>query len=329
MAQRSGLGAQLGVRKEDTYGTYKAPNRFIPLNSETLSLAKEFVRSAGLRAGRMAQAKNLHRGTTRGASGDINFELFDQGMGGFFDLFHGDAVVPAEVGESEDAFGQLHKIGLTPPWGKSTTVQIGRPDTGGTVQPFSYLGCKGLTMKIAIEASGIATISLTLDSQDEVTSETLAVTTYDADALPFTFQQMDVLVGAEPIGNVRSITIEISVPQKTDRLHLGNKGLKDQPIANALAAVTANASLEFASLVDHNRYKNEEVVKLALTAVGEEIDEDNDFAATFTLPAAKQVSSGPQVAGPDVLTTDVSFEGLDNGTDAPLEVELISTDTAL
>ena len=197
------------------------------------------------------------------------------------------------------------------------------------MQPFSYLGCKGLTMKISIEASGIATVSLTLDAQDEVTDQTLAVATYDADALPFTFQQMDVLVAGEGIGNVRSITIEISVPQKTDRQHLGNKGLKDQPIANALTAVTANATLEFANLADHNRYKNEDVVELALTAVGEEIDAENDFAATLTLPAAKQVSSGPQVSGPDVLTTDVSFEGLDNGTDAPLEVELISTDTAL
>lgn len=326
--ERSGLGAQLGVRKEEAYGTYKAPNRFIPLNSESLSLAKEYVRSKGLRAGRLAQAKNLHRATTRSVSGDISFELFDQGMGALFDLLHGDAAAPAKIGAST-AYKQLHKIGLSSPWGKSATVQVGRPDTGGTVRPFSYLGCKGVSMKISIEASGIATVSMSLDGQDEVTGEALAAATYDSDALPFTFQQMDVLVGGEGIGNVRSITIEISVPQNTSRYHLGNEGKKDQPIANELVAVTANATLEFASLTDHNRYKNEEVPKLALTATGGEIDSEHDFAANFTLPAAKQVSSSPQVSGPDVLTTDVSFEGLDNGTEAPLEVELISTDTAL
>jgi len=328
MGQRSGLGAQVGVRKEDTYGTYKAPNRFLPFTSEGLSLAKEFVKSKGLRGGRMAQAQNLHRATSRGAGGDLNFELFDQGMGAIFDLFHGEVVTPTKIGSSA-AYKQLHKIGLTPPWGKSATVQVGRPDTGGTTQPFSYLGCKAITMKISIEASGIATFTLTVDAQDETTSEALAAATYDADALPYTFQEMSVLLGGEPIGNVRTMTVTVTVPQKTDRLHLGNKGLKDQPIANDFVTVEGAATLEFASLADHDRYKNETVAKLALKATGDEIDGENDFAANFTLNAAKQVSSSPQVSGPDVLTTDVSFEGLDNGTDAPLEVEVISTDTAL
>ncbi len=325
---RSGLGAQLGVRKEEAYGTFKAPNRFVPLNSESLQLNKEYVRSKGLRAGKLAQAQNLHRATTRGGGGDVNFELFDQGIGAFFDLLHGDVVTPAKIGGSA-AYKQLHKIGLTDSWGKSATVQVGRPGTGGTVHPFSYLGSKATTMKIAIEANGIATVSLSLDCQDEVTGEALAEATYDADALPFTFQQMDVLVDGAGIGNVRSITIEIAVPQNTGRHHLGNAGKKDQPIVNDLVAVTASAQLEFVDLTDHNRFKNEEVAKLALTAVGDEIDAENDFAANLTLTAAKQVTSSPQVQGPEVLTTDVSFEGLDNGTDAPLEVELISTDTAL
>lgn len=328
MAERSGLGAQLGVRKEETYGTYKAPNRFIPLNTESLSMPKEFVRSKGLRAGRLAQAQTLHRGTTRSVGGDIAFELFDQGMGALFDLLHGEVVTPTKIAETA-AYKQLHKVGLVSPYGKSATVQVGRPDTGGTVRPFSYLGCKALSMKISIEASGIATVTMSLDGQDEVTGEALAAATYDTDTLPFTFQQMEVLVGGAPIGNVRSITLDISVPQNTGRYHLGNSGKKSEPIANELVAITANGTLEFASLADHERYKNEEVVKLALKATGGVIAGANKFAANFTLPAAKQVSSSPQVQGPDVLTTDVSFEGLDNGTEAPLEVELVSTDTAL
>jgi hypothetical protein len=51
--------------------------------------------------------------------------------------------------------------------------------------------------------------------------------------------------------------------------------------------------------------------------------------ANFKLPAAKQTSSGPTVGGPDVITQQVNFEGLDNGVLAPFIVDLKSTDVTL
>jgi hypothetical protein len=328
MGERSGLSAQLGVALEETYGTYKAATRFFPLESESLSLTKNYVKSKGLRAGRLAQAKNLHRATTRTVGGDVNLEFFDQGMGMLLNLLHGETVTPTKIGATL-AYKQLHKIGLSSPYGKSLAVQVGRPDTGGTVRAFSYLGCKVTAAKLSIDANGIAMFTLTLDGQDEVTTETLATPSYSASALPFTFQQMVVKVGAESIGNVRSITINMPIPQSTERFHLGNAGKKDQPIANDFVEVTAETTLEFASLADHARYKNEEVVKLVLVGTGAEIDAENKMKAELTLPAAKQTSSAPQVQGPDIITTSATFEALDNGTEAPLSAELVSTDSAL
>lgn len=328
MPQRSGLGAQLGLRKEAAYGTFLAPNRFLPFTSESLALNKEYVRSRGLRGGRMAQAQNLHKATTRSGAGNIVLELLDQGMGLIFDLFHGNAVTPAQVAATI-AYTQQHQIGLTPPYDKSATVQIGRPDTGGTVRPFSYPGSKGVSLEISIEASGIATMTLTLDSQDETTAQALAVATYDADALPFSFDQMAVNFGGAAAANVRAITISLNVPQAVNRYHLNSTGVKDQPIANDIVEVGANATLEFQSMADHDRFKNESVVEVKLTATGALIVAGHNMEAKFTLPAAKQTSSGPTVGGPDIITTQVNFEGLDNGTDAPFVVDLKSTDTAL
>lgn len=333
MPLRSGLGAQIGVAKEETYGTYKAPTRFFQFDSESITLEKEFVRNQGLRAGRMAQAKNLHRATTRTVSGDFNTKLFDQGMGILFNLLHGNTVTPTKItGEekSEEVYKQTHAIGLTDPFGKSLTLQVGRPGTGGTIHPFSYLGCKIPAVSVSIEAQGEAMLAVTVDGQDEVTSESLASASYDADTLPFTFQEMAVKLGGETAANVRSITLNISIPQSTDRYHLGNSGKKDQPLANAFVELTADAELEFADLDDHNRFKNEEVVKLELLGTGAEIGEDGEtFQANFTAPAAKQVSSGPTVQGGDIITQSVSFELLDNGSEAPLTFEYFSTDSAL
>ncbi len=326
--QRSGLGGQIGFATETAYGTYKAPTSFLPLESESVSLSKEYVKSAGLRAGRMSQPANQHRGTTRAAAGDTTFEFFDQGMLKFFNLLNGDVNTPAKIGTST-AYKTIFGVGLTPPIGKSATVQIGRPDVGGVYNPFSYIGGKLLSLKISIDANGICTFVPSWDFQDEKVGEALAAATYASSALPFTFQQMEALVGAESLGNVLSMEINISIPQKTDRYHLGNKGLKSEPIPNGLVAVAANASLEFGSMAEHNRYLNEEVVKISLKGTGREIDAENKMAANLVLTASKQTTSGPVLAGPDVVQTSLTFEGLDNGSEAPFSAEVISTDSAI
>lgn len=328
MPERSGLGAQLGIATEDTYGTYKAPATFLPFTSESLALQKAYIRSQGLRGGRLVQYKPLHLATTRTVSGDTTLEFFNQGMGKLLNQLHGETVAPAQI-EATTAYKQTHNIGLSSPFGKSATIQVGRPDTGGTVRPFSYLGCKIVSAKLAVETGGVTNLSLTVDGQDEVTTEALGSATYDTDALPFTFQQIEVKVAGVKSTNVRQITFNIEVPQSTERYHLGNSGKKDQLIANELVAITADATLEFSNLADHNRFKEEELVKLEAIATGAVIAGANKFKAALTAPAAKQVSSGPTVQGPDIITTDVSFECLDNGSEAPLAIELVSTDSAL
>lgn len=331
MAFRSGIGGQLGVATEETYGTYKAPTKFLPFDSESIALDQNYIKNQALRAGRMAQAKNLHRKTTRTVAGDFSTKLFDQGMGILFNQLHGNSVSPTKVAEkSEEVYKQVHAIGLTDPYGKSLTLQVGRPGTKGTVHPFSYLGCKVMSISISIEAQGEAMVSVSVDGQDETTAQTLGSATYDADTLPFTFQEMLVKFGEEQAANVRSITLNIGVPMSTDRYHLGNSGKKDQPISNALVELTAEAELEFADLTDHTRFKNEDVVKLSLLGTGAEIGEDEEtFKANFIAPAAKQVSSSPTVTDPDIITQSVSFELLDNGSEAPLTFEYYSTDSSL
>jgi hypothetical protein len=330
MPERSGLGAQIGYATETTYGTYKAPTRFVEFESEGLTREPNYIEVKGLRAGRLAQSQNLHLGTTRTSGGDVTMQFLDQGMGAILNMLHGETVTPTKiVAGDEEAYKQLHKVGLSSPWGKSMTWQVGRPGTGGTVHPFSYLGCKVTSASMAVESGGYTSLTVTLDGQDETTGQALASPTYSSTARPFTFQEMSVKAGEATLANVRSITLTVNVPMNTERYHLGNSGVKDQPIANDYVDVMAEATLEFVNLADHTRFVNEESVALVLTAEGADIEEGQPFEAIFKLPAAKQVSSGPVVNGPDVITTDVSFKGLQSGSEPALTVETISTDTTL
>src|SRR5436190_14397793 len=96
MAIRSGLGAQLGLKTESSVGTFIAPTAFYPFTSEGIELDKTYVRSRGLRAGRMAQSSALHVGTTRTASGPITLEWLTKGMGSILNLLHVTCVTPTQ-----------------------------------------------------------------------------------------------------------------------------------------------------------------------------------------------------------------------------------------
>lgn len=328
MAVRSGLAAQLGVATEETYGTYKAPSRFLPFESEGISLEKNYIKTAGLRAGRLSQAKNLHTATTRTVAGDFSTEFFNQGMGILLNQLHGETVTPTKI-EEKSAYKQVHKIGTSDPFGKSMTVQVGRPDNAGTVRPFSYLGCKVTEFKVSIDANGVAMLSVSVDGADEVTAESLGSASYSATAAPFDFTQMVLKAGGSELAYVRNVDISVAIGQNTERYHLGNEGTKDTPIVNELLGVTASATLEFSGLTDHERYKKAETTELVLTGTGATIVEALKFKSVFTMPAAKQVSSSPVVGGPDVITQDVTFECLDDGTNPPLTVEYVSSDSTL
>ena len=53
MAIGSGLGAQLGIVAESSYGTFLAPTRFVEFTKESLVLKKTTAQSMGIAAGRL------------------------------------------------------------------------------------------------------------------------------------------------------------------------------------------------------------------------------------------------------------------------------------
>jgi hypothetical protein len=326
---RSGISSQLGIATEETVGTYKAPTTFLPFENEGLELTKNYVESKGLRAGAQVQAQGLHKATTRTVAGPFSMEFLDTGMGKILNLLHGNVVTP-EKSETK-TYKQKHEIGKAgkDPYGKALTIQVGRPDTANTVQPFSYVGCKIASITFAVAAGGTLMITPSIIGIDEKTGEALAVAAYAAEFNPFVFEKMEVKIGGAKVAYVRDITITVGIPQSVDRMNLGQSGVILEPILNDQVTIDVGATLEFASLANHTRFTSEEIVELALNGTGKTIEAANKAEANFTIKAAKQVNSGVAVGGPDILTQSVTFKGLDNGVNAPLIIETKSEDAAL
>lgn len=329
MAPRSGIGAQLGLAKETTYGTGVTVTRFLPFTREQLQVDYEWVRTAGLRAGRLVQMDELHVQTTKSVSGSIECDFLTKGMGLLLDQLHGATVTPTQIG-STAAYQQIHPIGTVEPDLKSLTIQVGRPRTDGTVQPFTYLGCKVTQAEFECERGGVLRSSWQIDGRDETTATALATATYPSGAIPFVFTGGSVKFdGSAPAALVRSAQLRIEIPYESDRYSLAATPLKALPVVNGQIQISAELELEFADLAHQTAFTSATRRQLDLQFDGPAIGGGNNFRLLFTAPKCVTVGQGPTVDGPEVVTQTVQLEIVDPGSSAPLTITYISTDTSL
>src|SRR4051794_13964428 len=96
MAIGSGLGAQVGIAPEVTYGTYVAPTKFVEFTKESLALQKTTAQSAGIAAGRLVALSSRRVVTQRQASGSLEMEVTTKGMGTLLQTLMGTSVTPVQ-----------------------------------------------------------------------------------------------------------------------------------------------------------------------------------------------------------------------------------------
>jgi len=328
MAIPSGLAAQLGIKTEEAFGTYKVPDMFFEFDSETLTRQQQYLTSTGLKAGRMAAPVLRHKPTTRSGTGDVVMKVPNKGFGRWLNLLHGNVVTPAKQG-STAAYKQVHAIGTSAPLGKSLTCQVGKPDVTGTVQPFSYIGTKITQAVFSCDTGAELMATLSLNARDVVTAEALAVASYPTGITSFDFVSGEIKVGADTLAIVPSANLTIPLPQKVDRFGLGSGALAAEPLPNDYIRPTGSMSMEFSGLTQYNHFTNCDSVKVVLGFTGATIAESFKETFKIEMPAVHFTGDTPQVGGPDILIPDWSFEVFDNGTEAPISIEYMSVDATL
>lgn len=324
----SGLGAQLGAKRETEFGKYVAPDAFYEFDSETLQRQNNYLTSTGLRAGRMAAPVGRHKPTTRSATGDITMKVPNKGFGRWLDLLHGNVVVPEKI-EAGTAYKQIHKIGTSAPIGKSLTVQIGKPSVDGTVEPFSYVGSKITQMVLSCAVGAELMAAISLNARDEVTAEGLAAASYPTGLTSLDFVGGEIKVAADTLGIVSATSLSIPLPQKVDRFGLNKSALASEPLPNDYMRPTGNMTMEFLGLTQFNHFVNCDAVKVVLNFEGALIAGANKEKLQLVMPACHFTGASPQVGGPDVIEVQYPFEAFDNGTETPVEAEYVSVDSTL
>lgn len=309
---RSGLHAQLGFAAENDYGDAEKVDRFLPLISETVSQTIERIESEAIYAGRYTLDSDAWFAGNVDISGNVNLEVYDRAIGLLFEHILGEA--------NTDGTGPyVHTFTPGDTFGKSLTMQIGRPSVLGVVHPFTYAGVKITEAEITAQVGQIARLALSVVGQSETTGEPLEEVTYPAGLRPFTFVDGAITVaGTEQ--RVREVRLSLGAAMNTGRRFLGS-GQIHQPIDNALRAYTGDLQCEFEDLTAYNRFVNGTEAAMVL----------NFTAGANSMVITQNVrfdGTTPHVEGRDVLNQPLPIKAV-GGTDAgALTVVITNSDAA-
>ncbi|MER5892278.1 phage tail tube protein [Streptomyces sp. NPDC001876] len=328
MAIGSGLGAQIGIAPEVTYGTYVAPTKFVEFTKEGLQLKKVTAQSQGIAANRLLALAARRVVTQRSGAGTLEMEVTNKAMGLLLQSLMGTSVTPVQQAATA-AYLQTHILADTV--GKSLTIQKGMPLTTGTVTRKNFLGCKVISAEFSCEVGGMLTVSFEIDSKDCEETSVLAVAVYPTMA-PFHFAQMSLKTGTYasevPRSGIRKVSVKIERPQNTERYYASANGTKAEPIANDLVKISGSLEGDYVDTILDDLHTSDATTSLIWDFTGPLIAATHFERFTVNLPAIKIDDAPPTVEGYDVIKPTMAFTGLYDGTNQP-SIEYMSTDITL
>jgi hypothetical protein len=328
MAIGSGLGAQLGIAAESTYGTFVAPTKFIEFTKEGLALKKTTALSSGIAAGRLLGLSARRVLTRQEVQGSIDFEVTNKSMGLLHQALMGTTVTPVQQGATT-AYLQTHTLASVA--GKSLSIQKGVPLTTGTVTDKSFVGCKVTSGEFSCSVGEMLMASFEFDGKNCDEGQTLASASYPSMS-PFHFGQMAVKTGAfgseAALDGIRKMSCKIERPQDVERFYAGQAGLKKEPIENDLVKITGTLETDYVAKTLDDLHTSDGETSLVWEFIGPNIASTFFETWRLTLPSIRLDEGPPVVDGFGVVKPSFNFTSLYDGTNQP-KIELISTDTTL
>ncbi len=164
MALGSGQAGQVGFKLETTTGTPVTVDTFVPFLGESLDNDTPTLVSKSIIAGRRLPAQHAQGNTT--LAGGLQMELFNKGQEGLLTLLIG---TPNKTGSNP----YTRTYNAANLGGVSATVQVGRPEVDGDVDPFTWAGVKAQGGEIGFKAGEFVTLGVDLVGMTESTYRTV------------------------------------------------------------------------------------------------------------------------------------------------------------
>jgi hypothetical protein len=333
MGLPGGAGSQFGLKKEVTYGTAIAVDRFLLMLSESVVAETQPFFDRGIGGGfGLMQDVSGYRQIVTGHTGDTPITIRRKAMGVLFQAIFGTGV-SAQVSTTTE-YTQTFKPDLVNgEIGSTYTVQFGRAQRNGTVTPFTYDGGKVVSAKFECAQGGALMVTPTWAFHAEhhtgAAAYALATPTFATGNFPWTWDAGVVtLNGVSRL--LKSIDFTIDKGFALDDNGLG-QALRDEPVPNGEYAVTGTIDARFENVTDYEAFIAGTVIPITVTFTST----DNITGASlpykiiFTMANCVYTGDTPTVGGQEILRQPLPFKAMWDGTLDIINCVIHTSDTAL
>lgn len=331
----------LTLAAETTYGTPVTVNKSFEFLKESLTFRKKVSDSASYRYGASFKSSAGRVIVTTDAGGDVSMEVGTVNFGVLWKACLGAATSTKDG--ATNVYQQVHTIGSTLP---SLTVQKVLPslNTDGTFSDAVYTFTSAMVSKWALNVpnAGVATLDLTLDSRDVLTTTAKATPAYGANNHVLHFGGACLYTGTltaptataaasatTAVVNVKDITIECDNALAVDKTYyFCGAGKKSKPW-KGVPQVTGKMTVEF---VTNGPFVAAFLADTAMTLLlNLRAMENDDEKVQVALSEIRIEGDLPQAGGtPGVIEMTVPFTAYANGVAAqPLWIVNRCFDTSL
>lgn len=310
MSGAAGIFAQFMFGEETTWGTPVVPDRAVEFVSENIKAEHNRITSNALRARRVRHSDQWVEGGKRVAGG-VTLEVRDAGFGLLFKHALG-SVATAGAGPYTHTFtpGDLPE-GLT--------VQVGRPFRGGTVQPFTYAGCKIDEWTLSAAVGEVLQLELTLVGEDEDTATALETPAYPTGDL-LSFIHGTITIGGTTVP-LKEFELTGSNNLRGEEWRMrGSETIIEPDEGGGHRDYEGNILADFDDLTLYNRFVNGTEAAIVATFA--------DASGTHSLEItvnARFDGETPEVSGPEALEQPQPFVCLASGAADSTALSMVYT----
>jgi hypothetical protein len=340
---RSGLSAYLGMKQESAYGTFISPDHFYEFLDESIAFTIDRNESKSLRASgpttansvaspnRVLRADRYFPGKKK-AAGQVNLDVPTKGMGLIFANTFGASSITTPSGATNT---RQHTYTLADTYGKSLSLEIGRPDNQGNVYPFQYSGMKVSALQLQSQMDQTLQAQVTFTGQNETIASSNSVPYYPTTSTNAAYELMYwtqgvISVGGTTLGNVTNFQFTYTLGLKDDRYFLGGATMSE-PILHDFTMGEGSITVEWNSTTAYQRFLNNTTAQIEAKWTSSTAIEGSFYPyVDLVLPSCRFDGSTPAVKGPEVISHDLKFKMLQPTTDATSPLTLIyqTSDTA-
>jgi hypothetical protein len=357
----SGIYGKFAYANEGTWGTFNpTADDFtcVTMDKEDWEFKKGIIQSKSLHGGPYDLATRRAY-VKAGATGTVDLQVYDSGLGGLFQNMLGFASAPNASGAG---FFTVYTPGDTT--GQQLSVQISRPmisNFAGGIQPFQYTGVKCVDWTISLKGADLAMLSLGFDGKKED-----PVTITDAEAvaimaLPypvnnqFVAANAQLLLGATPTtttttqagdlpsfqlttlegGTAVTLGKEFSVKggnvlDTEGRTFIGSL-YKAEQLINGFRTVTGAATIQFQDLTTvYDAFASDISTSLWITLScpnGLGAGDPSNFH--IIVPTVFWDTDKLAIGGPELIDQSCTWSCYDNQVDNPIQFTSLSSDATV